>query len=155
MNTFNLSVLHSSVINEYKMLPSHIVLSQSSWGSKQSKDVLGLTLSKNSMGSSDILDLLVNTMLQDNYPIIHRFLVILKESVKQQKQCFSKSILEGLLKEIWDDVREFGVDVENKTLLKKILIKIQESASQNVGRNICLTSINCISLDIIYSVLTS
>lgn len=152
---FNLSVLHSSIVNEYKMLPSHVVLSQSSWGSKQSKDVLGLTLSKNSMGSSDVLDLLVNTMLQDNYPIIHRFLVILKESVKQQKQCFSKSVLEGLLKEIWDNVREFGVDVENKTLLKKIIIKIQESASRNVGRNICLTSINCISLDIIYSVLTN
>ena len=56
MNTFNLSVLHSSVINEYKMLPSHIVLSQSSWGSKQSKNVLGLTLSKASTGSSDVLD---------------------------------------------------------------------------------------------------
>ena len=92
MNTFNLSVLHSSVINEYKMLPSHVVLSQSSWGSKQSKNVLGLTLSKTSMGSSDVLDLLVDTVLQDNYPIIHRFLVILKESVKQQKPCFNKSI---------------------------------------------------------------
>ena len=155
MNTFNLSVLHSSVINEYKMLPSHIVLSQSSWGSKQSKNVLGLTLSKASTGSSDVLDLLVDTVLQDNYPIIHRFLVILKEAVKQQKPCFNKSILNDLLKEIWNDARQSEVDVESKTILKKILIKVQENASSNIGRNICLTSINCITLDIVYSSLTS
>lgn len=151
---FNLNVLVRNVTS-YKMLPSHIINSQSAWGSKQAKETLGLKLSKANIGTSDVMSLMAHTMAESYSYSVSRFCVVaLNSIIPTLPPCMSKKSVEGVLKDVWLEVVENVTNTDDKRVIKEIIVTVQKGLVDNNGRNILLLLINTAVIDILYREMT-
>ena len=128
---------------------SSIVMSKTSWGSKQAKEAFGIKLPKTNMSSQDVLELVALDKASSTSDVIYTSVVELLNQVRIQNTCFSKEVGEKLLKRTWNEALTAGVSGEDKRILKEIIVAIQKGLTDNNGRNVVLLLVNKTILDIL------
>ena len=128
---------------------STLILSKTSWGSKQAKEAFGIKLPKTNMSSLDVLELVVLDKASSTSDVIYTSVVELLNQVRIQNTCFSKEVGEKLLKRTWNEALTAGVSGEDKRILKEIIVSVQKGLTDNNGRNVVLLLVNKTILDIL------
>ena len=128
---------------------SSIVMSKTSWGSKQAKEAFGIKLPKTNMSSQDVLELVALDKASSTSDVIYTSVVELLNQVRIQNTCFSKEVGEKLLKRTWNEALTAGVSGEDKRILKEIIVSVQKGLTDNNGRNVVLLLVNKTILDIL------
>ena len=128
---------------------SSVVMSKTSWGSKQAKEAFGIKLPKTNMSSQDVLELVALDKASSTSDVIYTSVVELLNQVRIQNTCFSKEVGEKLLKRTWNEALTAGVSGEDKRILKEIIVSIQKGLADNNGRNIVLLLVNKTILDVL------
>ena len=128
---------------------SSIVMSKTSWGSKQAKEAFGIKLPKTNMSSQDVLELVMLDKVSSTSDVIYTSVVELLNQVRIQNTCFSKELGEKLLKRTWNEALTAGVSGEDKRILKEIIVSVQKGLTDNNGRNVVLLLVNKTILDIL------
>lgn len=128
---------------------STLILSKTSWGSKQAKEAFGIKLPKTNMSSQDVLELVALDKASSTSDVIYTSVVELLNQVRIQNTCFSKEVGEKLLKRTWNEALTAGVSGEDKRILKEIIITIQKGLTDNNGRNIVLLLVNKTVIEIL------
>ena len=126
---------------------SSIVMSKTSWGSRQAKEAFGIKLPKTNMSSKDVLELVALDKASSTSDVIYTSVVELLNQVRIQNTCFSKESGEKLLKRTWNEALAAGVSGEDKRILKEIIVAIQKGLTDNNGRNVVLLLVNKTILD--------
>ena len=128
---------------------SSIVMSKTSWGSKQAKEAFGIKLPKTNMSSQDVLELVMLDKVSSTSDVIYTSVVELLNQVRIQNTCFSKELGEKLLKRTWNEALAAGIKGEDKRILKEIIVSVQKGLTDNNGRNIVLLLVNKTILDVL------
>ena len=128
---------------------STLILSKTSWGSKQAKEAFGIKLPKTNMSSQDVLELVMLDKVSSTSDVIYTSVVELLNQVRIQNTCFSKELGEKLLKRTWNEALTAGVSGEDKRILKEIIVSVQKGLTDNNGRNVVLLLVNKTILDIL------
>lgn len=128
---------------------STLILSKTSWGSKQAKEAFGIKLPKTNMSSQDVLELVALDKASVRSDVVHVFVLELLNQVRLKTTNFSKQVAEEALKRVWNEALVAGVSGEDKRIIREIIITVQKELTDYNGRNIVLLLVNKTVLDIL------
>ncbi len=128
---------------------SSIVMSKTSWGSKQAKEVFNIQLPKTNMKSSDVLELLALDKASNISDNVYVYVSELLHQIRIQTPTFTKEVTERCLKKVWNEALTAGIKGEDKRILKSVVITVQKQTTHMTGRNqvvqaICSTVVDMV-----------
>ena len=128
---------------------SSIVMSKTSWGSRQAKEVFNIQLPKTNMKSSDVLDLLALDKASSISDNVYVYVSELLHQIRIQTPTFTKEVTERCLKKVWNEALTAGIKGEDKRILKSIIVTVQKQTVYMTGRNqvvqaICSTVVDMV-----------
>ncbi len=128
---------------------SSIVMSKTSWGSKQAKEVFNIQLPKTNMKSSDVLELLALDKASSISDNVYVYVSELLHQIRIQTPTFTKEVTERCLKKVWNEALTAGIKGEDKRILKSVVITVQKQTVYMTGRNqvvqaICSTVVDMV-----------
>jgi hypothetical protein len=128
---------------------SSIVMSKTSWGSKQAKEAFGIKLPKTNMKSSDVLELLALDKASSISDNVYVYVSELLHQIRIQTPTFTKEVTERCLKKVWNEALTAGIKGEDKRILKSIIVTVQKQTVYMTGRNqvvqaICSTVVDMV-----------
>lgn len=128
---------------------SSIVMSKTSWGSRQAKEVFNIQLPKTNMKSSDVLELLALDKASSISDNVYVYVSELLHQIRIQTPTFTKEITERCLKKVWNEALVAGIKGEDKRILKSIIVTVQKQTVYMTGRNqvvqaICSTVVDMV-----------
>ena len=128
---------------------SSIVMSKTSWGSKQAKEAFNLQLPKTNMKSSDVLELLALDKASNISDNVYVYVSELLHQIRIQTPTFTKEVTERCLKKVWNEALTAGIKGEDKRILKSIIVTVQKQTVYMTGRNqvvqaICSTVVDMV-----------
>lgn len=128
---------------------STLILSKTSWGSKQAKEAFGIKLPKTNMSSQDVLELVALDKASIKSDVVHVFVLELLNQVRLNTTNFSKKVGEETLKRAWNESLVAGVSGEDKRIVKEVVITVQKGLTDYNGRNVVLLLVSKTVLDIL------
>ena len=128
---------------------SSIVMSKTSWGSKQAKEVFNIQLPKTNMKCSDVLELLALDKASSISDNVYVYVSELLHQIRIQTPTFTKEVTERCLKKVWNEALTAGIKGEDKRILKSIIVTVQKQTVYMTGRNqvvqaICSTVVDMV-----------
>ena len=128
---------------------SSIVMSKTSWGSKQAKEVFNIQLPKTNMKISDVLELLALDKASNISDNVYVYVSELLHQIRIQTPTFTKEVTERCLKKVWNEALTAGIKGEDKRILKSIIVTVQKQTVYMTGRNqvvqaICSTVVDMV-----------
>ena len=128
---------------------SSIVMSKTSWGSKQAKEAFKLQLPKTNMKSLDVLELLALDKASNYSDNVYVYVSELLHQIRIQTPTFTKEVTERCLKKVWNEALTAGIKGEDKRILKSIIVTVQKQTVYMTGRNqvvqaICSTVVDMV-----------
>ena len=128
---------------------SSIVMSKTSWGSRQAKEVFNIQLPKTNMKSSDVLELLALDKASSISDNVYVYVSELLHQIRIQTPTFTKEVTERCLKKVWNEALTAGIKGEDKRILKSIIVTVQKQTVYMTGRNqvvqaICSTVVDMV-----------
>lgn len=136
-----MSIIVSEFDNFIKFKPGFdaeckLILSKGSWGSKQAKSELNITLPKTNMNSVDVLKLVVRRYVSREFEYIPEALDELSNSCNEFETVVSSSTVQNKLKEVWNKYCKLFDTREEKLAFKYIIVRIglEVEESKSIGR---------------------
>ena len=128
---------------------STLVMSKTAWGCKQAKEAFDIQLSKTSMKSMDVLELLALDKAANKSDHVHVYISELLHQIRIQTPTFTKEVTERCLRRVWNEALTIGVKGEDKRILKEIIVTVQKNTQEMTGCNqvvqvICITTLDII-----------
>lgn len=128
---------------------STLVMSKTAWGCKQAKEAFDIQLSKTSMKSMDVLELLALDKAANKSDNVHVYISELLHQIRIQTPTFTKEVTERCLRRVWNEALTIGVKGEDKRILKEIIVTVQKNTQEMTGCNqvvqvICITTLDIV-----------